>query len=74
MYESVILNESVERQKDVLTLVVKGLCKKCAVTLRVMSTFLQSQGAARDEAYFGDPTDEFRVIKGLSSNACRLLH
>ena len=26
-----------------------------------MSTFLQSQGAARGGAHFGDPTDEFRL-------------
>ena len=58
--------DPVERQKDVLAPVVKGLWKKC-VQLDwsggqwVMSTFLQSQGAARDDAVFGDPTDEFRV-------------
>ena len=59
------LNKSVGRQKDVLALAVKGLGKKCAQLdwskgLRVMSAFLQSQGAASDDAVFGDPTDEFR--------------
>ena len=59
--QRVSLNKSVERQKDVLARVVKGLWKKCVITKWVMSTFLQSQGAARDDAVFGDPTDEFRV-------------
>jgi len=56
----ITLNKSVERQKDVLALVLKGLWKKCVVTPWVMSTFLQSQGATRDDAVFGDSTDEFR--------------
>ena len=33
------LNKSVERQKGLLARVAKGLCKKCVVTLRVMSIF-----------------------------------
>ena len=34
-----------------------------------MSTFFQSQGAARGGAYFGDPTDEFRFIQVTISHS-----